>query len=54
LRHAYESDNLIDSYTIVDVETPNLKNNSIYSIAVIHVRDREVVLNKGIPGESDG
>lgn len=40
------SNNLFDSYTIVDVETPNLKNNSICSIAVIHVRNQEVVFSK--------
>jgi len=40
------SNHLTDSYTIVDVETPNGKNNSICSIAVIHVRDREVVFSR--------
>lgn len=40
------SNNLFDCYTVVDVETPNLKNNSICSIAVIHVINQEVVFCK--------
>ncbi len=35
--------NLFESYTVVDVETPNSRNNSICSIAVVHVEKREVV-----------
>ena len=40
------SKNLLDTYTIVDVETPNLKNNSICSIAVIHVRNKSVIFSR--------
>lgn len=35
--------NPFESYTVVDVETPNSQNNSICSIAVVHVVKREVI-----------
>jgi len=40
------SGNLFESYTVVDVETPNSRNNSICSIAVVHIENKEVVFRR--------
>lgn len=36
----------INQYTVIDVETPNSMNNSICSIAVLHVEDNKVTYSK--------
>ena len=36
----------LSEYTVVDVETPNRRNNSICSIAILHVEDNEVTYSK--------
>jgi len=36
----------VNNYTVVDVETPNAMNNSICSIAVLHVKDNQVAYSK--------
>lgn len=36
----------VNNYTVVDVETPNAMNNSICSIAVMHVKDNQVTYSK--------
>ncbi len=38
--------NAITKFTVVDVETPNSYNNSICSIAIIHVEDKQIVYSK--------
>jgi len=35
--------NKITEYTVIDVETPNAKNDSICSIALIRVKNDEIV-----------
>ena len=38
--------NTITKFTVVDVETPNSYNNSICSIAIIHVEDNQIAYSK--------
>lgn len=35
--------NMITEYTVIDVETPNAKNDSICSIALLRVKEGKVV-----------